>query len=292
MENILSLNNVCKAYKRSDFAIKNISFNLPYGKIMGFIGENGAGKSTTIDCILNVLQRDSGEIKVFNSEMLDERLDIRERIGIVYDSNNFPEYLNARQLADIFSGIYKEWDNELFLSYMRKFNLDSEQIIKNYSRGMSMKLAITMALSHKPELLILDEATGGLDPVMRDEILDVLLDFVRDESHSIFLSSHITGDLEKIADYIVLIHNGQILLNDTKDKLIYEYGIIRCSEDDISGIDKRDIVAVRKRDYQVDILVSNKQNAMKNHKSLVIDNASLEEITLILVKGEVYERTI
>lgn len=155
-----------------------------------------------------------------------------------------------------------------------------------------MKLAITMALSHKPELLILDEATGGLDPVMRDEILDVLLDFVRDESHSIFLSSHITGDLEKIADYIVLIHNGQILLNDTKDKLIYEYGIIRCSEDDISGIDKRDIVAVRKRDYQVDILVSNKQNAMKNHKSLVIDNASLEEITLILVKGEVYERTI
>ena len=232
MNSTLILKNVNKKYEKSNFAIKDISFLVPEGSIVGFIGENGAGKSTTMNCILNVIRRDSGTIEIFGREMTDEDIDIRENIGVVYDSNNFPEYLTARQLADILGRIYSKWDDFCFEQFLRRFGLPESQRIKTYSRGMSMKLAIAVALSHDSKLLILDEATSGLDPIMRDEILDVLLEFVKQENHSILLSSHITSDLEKIADYIVFIHNGEIILNKTKDELIYEYGVIRCSEND------------------------------------------------------------
>ena len=217
MRNILTLKNVSKKYKKSNFSIKDISFSLPEGNILGFIGENGAGKSTTMNCILNVLKKDSGKIEIFGKEMSDEDTDIREDIGVVYDSNNFPEHLTAEQLSDIFEKIYVRWDNSCFKEYLKRFNLSKSQKIKTYSRGMSMKLAIAVALSHESKLLILDEATSGLDPIMREEILDVLLEFVKQENHSILLSSHITSDLEKIADYIVFIHNGEIIL-DIKGK--------------------------------------------------------------------------
>lgn len=236
MTNILTLENVNKKYEKSNFSIRNISFSLPEGSILGFIGENGSGKSTTMNCILNVLRKDSGKIEIFGKEMSDEDTDIRENIGVVYDSNNFPEHLTAEQLADIFEKIYSKWDNACFEEYMQRFSLPKSQKIKTYSRGMSMKLAIAVALSHESKLLILDEVTSGLDPIMRDEILDVLLEFVKQENHSILLSSHITSDLEKIADYIVFIHDGEIILNKTKDELIYEYGVIRCSENDFVSI--------------------------------------------------------
>ena len=217
MNNVLTLNNVNKKYEKSNFSIRDISFVLPEGSILGFIGENGAGKSTTMNCILNVLRNDSGKIEIFGKEMSDEDTDIREDIGVVYDSNNFPEYLTALQLSNIFEKIYRRWDNSCFEEYLKRFGLPKSQKIKTYSRGMSMKLAIAVALSHESKFLILDEATSGLDPIMRDEILDVLLEFVKQENHSILLSSHITSDLEKIADYIVFIHNGEIILNKTKD---------------------------------------------------------------------------
>lgn len=286
MNSTLILKNVNKKYEKSNFAIKDISFSIPEGSIVGFIGENGAGKSTTMNCILNVIRRDSGTIEIFGREMTDEDIDIRENIGVVYDSNNFPEYLTAKQLADILGRIYSKWDDFCFEQFLRRFGLPESQKIKTYSRGMSMKLAIAVALSHDSKLLILDEATSGLDPIMRDEILDVLLEFVKQENHSILLSSHITSDLEKIADYIVFIHNGEIILNKTKDELIYEYGVIRCSENDFHNILSEDILSSMKKDYQIDVLIKNRKLIEKKYKNLIVDSVSLDEIMLLLVKGE------
>ena len=286
MNSTLILKNVNKKYEKSNFAIKDISFSIPEGSIVGFIGENGAGKSTTMNCILNVIRRDSGTIEIFGREMTDEDIDIRENIGVVYDSNNFPEYLTAKQLADILGRIYSKWDDFCFEQFLRRFGLPESQKIKSYSRGMSMKLEIAVALSHDSKLLILDEATSGLDPIMRDEILDVLLEFVKQENHSILLSSHITSDLEKIADYIVFIHNGEIILNKTKDELIYEYGVIRCSENDFYNILPEDILSSMKKDYQIDVLIKNKKLMEKKYKNLIIDSVSLDEIMLLLAKGE------
>ena len=286
MNSTLILKNVNKKYEKSNFAIKDISFSIPERSIVGFIGENGAGKSTTMNCILNVIRRDSGTIEIFGREMTDEDIDIRENIGVVYDSNNFPEYLTAKQLADILGRIYSKWDDFCFEQFLRRFGLPESQKIKSYSRGMSMKLAIAVALSHDSKLLILDEATSGLDPIMRDEILDVLLEFVKQENHSILLSSHITSDLEKIADYIVFIHNGEIILNKTKDELIYEYGVIRCSENDFYNILPEDILSSMKKDYQIDVLIKNKKLMEKKYKNLIIDSVSLDEIMLLLAKGE------
>ena len=286
MNSTLILKNVNKKYEKSNFAIKDISFSVPEGSIVGFIGENGAGKSTTMNCILNVIRRDSGTIEIFRREMTDEDIDIRENIGVVYDSNNFPEYLTAKQLAEILGRIYSKWDDFCFEQFLRRFGLPESQKIKSYSRGMSMKLAIAVALSHDSKLLILDEATSGLDPIMRDEILDVLLEFVKQENHSILLSSHITSDLEKIADYIVFIHNGEIILNKTKDELIYEYGVIRCSENDFHNIFSEDILSSMKKDYQIDVLIKNRKLIEKKYKNLIVDSVSLDEIMLLLVKGE------
>ena len=286
MNSTLILKNVNKKYEKSNFAIKDISFSVPEGSIVGFIGENGAGKSTTMNCILNVIRRDSGTIEIFGREMTDEDIDIRENIGVVYDSNNFPEYLTAKQLADILGRIYSKWDDFCFEQFLRRFGLPESQKIKSYSRGMSMKLAIAVALSHDSKLLILDEATSGLDPIMRDEILDVLLEFVKQENHSILLSSHITSDLEKIADYIVFIHNGEIILSKTKDELIYEYGVIRCSENDFHNILSEDILSSMKKDYQIDVLIKNRKLIEKKYKNLIVDSVSLDEIMLLLAKGE------
>ena len=281
----MKLNNVTKTYKNSDFSLKKVSFSLPSGSVMGFVGENGAGKTTTIGCILQTLFKDSGTIQILGREMTDANVEIRENIGVVYDGDNFPGYLSAEQLSNIMNGIFKQWDDKLFQNYINSFHLSKKQKIKTYSKGMTMKLALAVALSHHPKLLILDEATSGLDPVMRDEILDVLLEFVGDEDHSILLSSHITSDLEKIADYITFIHNGKIILTETKDNLIYNYGILRCKEKQVELIEPEDIIVYRKRDYQTDILVSNMSIAERKYPGVIIDHVTIDEIMLMLVKG-------
>ena len=285
MNYALKLNNVTKNYKGSDFALRKVSFGVPSGSVVGFVGEHGAGKTTTIGCILKTLFKDSGTIQIMGKEMKDDDVEIREEIGVVYDGDNFPGYLTAEQLSGIMNGVFKRWDDMLFESYLKSFRLPKKQKIKTYSKGMTMKLAIAVALSHHPRLLILDEATSGLDPVMRDEILDVLLDFVGDEEHSILLSSHITSDLEKIADYITFIHNGEIILTETKDNLIYNYGILRCKEKQVDIIEPDDVIAYQRRDYQTDILVSNMKMAERKYPGVVIDHATIDEIMLILVKG-------
>lgn len=286
MDHILELQEVSKAYRRSDFKLDKVSFRLPYGAIMGFVGENGAGKTTTIDCILNTIRRDEGNILLFGKEMRDGDKELRENIGVVYDGDNFPGYLNPAQLSAIMGGLYKQWDNGLFLDYLKRFHLPEKKKIKTYSRGMTMKLAIAAALAHHPKLLILDEATSGLDPVMREEILEVFLEFIEEEEHSILLSSHITSDLEKIADYITFIHEGRIILTASKNELAYEYGIMRCKESQFKEMDKEDVVAYRKRDFQTDVLTADAKKAERKYRDVVIDRVSIDEIMVMLVKGE------
>lgn len=286
MKNILELQQVSKTFPKSDFTLDNVSFSLPYGAILGFVGENGAGKTTTIGCILNTITKDKGTVKLFGREMMDADTDMREKIGVVYDGNNFPAYWTPKQLSQIMEGIYTQWDNSLFRKYLETFNLQADQKIKHYSRGMTMKLAIAVALSHHPQLLILDEATSGLDPIVRDEMLDVFLDFVQDEDHSILLSSHITSDLEKIADYITFIHNGKILMTASRNDLVYHYAVMRCREDQFLSLAPSDILAYRKRDYQIDVLVSDGKEAERKYKGAVVDHVSVDEILLLLVKGE------
>ena len=286
MENILELQQVSKTFSKSNFALENMTFSLPYGSILGFAGENGAGKTTTIGCILNTIAKGSGMVKLFGKEMTDADTDMRERIGVVYDGDNFPAYWTAAQLAKVMSGFYKQWDNILFQKFLKEYKLPANQKIKQYSRGMTMKLAIAVALSHHPQLLILDEATGGLDPVVRDEMLDTFLDFVQEEDHSILLSSHITSDLEKVADYITFIHNGKLIMTVSKNDLVYNYAVMRCKENQFLALDPADIIVYRKRDFQIDVLVSDCKAMQRKYKEIVIDHVSVDEIFLLLVRGD------
>lgn len=286
MENILELQQISKTFPKSNFTLDKLSFSLPYGSIMGFVGENGAGKTTTIGCILNTVNKDSGTIKLFGKEMSDGDTDIREKIGVVYDGDNFPGFWTATQLSQVMEGFYAKWDNALFQKYLEDFHIPMKQKIKNYSRGMTMKLAIAAALSHHPQLLILDEATSGLDPIMRDEMLDIFLEFVQEESHSILLSSHITSDLEKVADYITFIHDGKLIMTASKNDLVYNYAVMRCKESQFLTLDRNDIIAYRKRDFQTDVLVSDGKATQRKYKNAVIDHVSVDEIMLLLVKGE------
>lgn len=282
----LEINNLTKTYPNSEYRLDNVSFAIPRGTIMGFVGENGAGKTTTMNAILNTIKKDSGTIKIFGREMDDKDKEIREQVGVVFDADNFPELLTPLQLSKVMAGTYTQWDQHFFLETTARFNLNIRKKIKQFSRGMKIKLALAVALSHRPKLLILDEATAGLDPIVRDEILGVFLEFVEDENHSILMSSHITSDLEKIADYITFIHQGKVLLTENKDVLLYEYGIARCKAEQFQLIDRTDMMAYKKKDYQIDVLVKSRKVFEQKYSGIIVDTGSIDEIMLLLIKGE------
>lgn len=284
MENILEVKNLCKKY--NGFELKNINIELPKGMIMGLIGENGAGKSTTIKAILNVINRDSGEIKIFGLDNKENEKQIKEDIGVVLDDSFLSEYLNPTDINKIMKNIYKNWDEKLYFKYIEDFKLPKDKISKEYSSGMKMKLKIAVALSHHPKLLILDEPTSGLDPVARNEILDIFQDFIQDEEKAILVSSHITSDLEHIADYITFINDGEIVLTKTRDELLENYGIVKCSEEEFKKLDKKDFVKYKKNRYEYDVLVENKYEFKRKYDVEVIDKPTIEEIMLIYIKGE------
>ena len=261
-----------------------VSFSVPEGSIVGLIGENGAGKSTTINAALGLIQKDAGYISIMGKEELDN--DTKEQIGVVFDGSNYPEILSPKRLNRVMKNIYHSWDEHTYMSLLKKFSLPADKQIKQFSKGMKMKLAITVALSHNSKLLILDEATSGLDPVIRDDILDMLLDFVQDEEHSILVSSHITSDLEKIADYIVFIHEGQVVFFKPKDELTEQYGIIKCGAAQFDALDKSDIIVYRKMDYEWQILVSDREEMQRKYPKAMVVPATIDEIMLLYVKGE------
>ena len=283
MEALLQVNNLTKQY--GNFKLDHVSFTIPKGTIMGLVGENGAGKSTTIKAILDLIRKDEGTV-TFWGQQLSSSMQLKENIGVVFDEINFYQTLTPLRVGKIAGASYRQWNDKIYKEYLKRFNLPIDEKIKEMSRGMKMKLSIAVALSHNPKLLILDEATSGLDPVMRDDILDIFLDFVQDENHSVLLSSHITTDLEKVADYITFIHHGKVAFSKTKDELRYNYGIIRCGTDFFNKLDKKEILAYRKEAYQWDVLVADKDKARRKYKNAVVDNATIDDILVLYVKGE------
>lgn len=283
-ENALEVKRITKKY--TDFFLDDISFCVPQGAIVGLIGENGAGKSTTINSILGLIKKDAGLVSILGKQEQEIDNNVREQIGVVFDANNFPESLSPRKINNVFKNIYTTWDEQAFYSLLKKLSLPLDKKVKQFSKGMKMKLSIAVALSHHSRLLILDEATSGLDPVVRDDILDMFLDFVQDEENSILVSSHITSDLEKVADYIVFIHQGKVVFNKTKDELIYKYGIIKCGSAQFDSLDKNDIITYRKQDYEWQVLVADRLAASKKYPKALIDPATIDEIMLLYVKGE------
>lgn len=281
MENNIFVKDLCKGF--DNFALDRVSFQVPRGRIVGFIGENGAGKSTTINLILNELKADSGQIEVLGKEHTVPA--VKENVGVVFDECNFHDVLTASQIEKILAGVYKSWDSDLFHRYLKKFDVPDKKPIGKLSKGMKMKLSIICAVAHRPKLLILDEATTGLDPVVRDEILDLFLEFIQNEENSIFFSSHITSDIQKIADYVILIHEGKIIFEEQKDDLIYNYGIIKCGRERFSTLSPDDYIISRDIRMSVECLVRDKEAIRRKYKDLVVDNATLEDIMLFYIKG-------
>ena len=284
MENILEVKNLCKKY--NGFELKNINIELPKGMIMGLIGENGAGKTTTIKAMLNLISSDNGEIKIFGLDNKQNEKAIKEDIGAVLDDSFLSEYLNPKEINKIMKNIYKNWDEKLYFKYIEDFKLPKDKISKEYSSGMKMKLKIAVALSHHPKLLILDEPTSGLDPVARNEILDIFQEFIQDEKKGIFVSSHITSDLEHIADYITFINNGEIVISKTRDELLEKYGIVKCSKAEFEKIDKKDYLKFKKNRYDYEILVENKLEFKRKYDIQTIDKPTIEDVMIIYIKGE------
>lgn len=284
MKNIIEVLNLSKHY--TEFELKNVSFSVPTGSIVGFIGENGAGKTTTIKLILNEIKRDSGSVQIFGMDNRKDERKIKEQIGVVFDESYFHGEFNPVEISKIMRRVFQSWDNALFLHYLTAFKLPPNKKIKEYSKGMKMKLGIATALAHKPRLLILDEATSGLDPIVRSEILDIFLDFIQDENHAVLFSSHITSDLEKVADYVTFIHEGQIVFSRSKDELIYNSGILKCSASDFSKLDKSGLVRWRKGECGYEALVTDRNTAKRKYPNLLIDTATIDEIMLFYVKGE------
>lgn len=284
MEYAIEVRNLTKEYE--NFKLENVSFNVGKGIIMGFIGENGAGKSTTIKAILNLIKKDNGLITVLGKEINRNEKEIKNELGIVLNDGNFNEKLNVKAINKIMKNIYKRWDDDVFYKYIEKFNIDTSKKIEEFSKGMKMKLSIAIALSHKAKILILDEATSGLDPVARDEVLDILMEFIQNEENSILMSSHITSDLEKIADYITFIHNGKIIFSENKDKLIYDMGVVKCTEKQFKTIEVQDRMFYKKGIFNYEVLIDNRDEFSKKYPSLVINNSNLEEIMLFYIKGD------
>lgn len=281
MDNIMEVKNLYKKY--DGFELKDINIELPKGMIMGLIGENGAGKSTTIKAILNLININNGKIKIFG--LNNKEKEIKEEIGVVLDDSFLSEYLNPIDINKMMKKVYKNWDEELYFKYIEDFRLPKNKISKEYSSGMKMKLKIAVALSHHPKLLILDEPTSGLDPVARNEILDIFQEFIQDENKGIFVSSHITSDLEHIADYITFINRGEIVFTKTRDELLENYGIIKCSEEEFNKLEKEDFIKYKKSKYEYEILVEDKWAFKKKYDIQTIDKPTIEDIMLIYIKG-------
>jgi ABC-2 type transport system ATP-binding protein len=284
INNVIELKNVVKDY--GDFKLDHISFAVPEGSVCGFIGQNGAGKTTTINLILDIINRDDGEINLFGKPVDKDHAYVREDVGVVFDEMGFHEFMTAKDINIMMKNIYKNWDEVAFFDYLKKFSLPSKKKCGAFSRGMRMKLQIAVAMSHKAKLLIMDEPTSGLDPIVRNEMIGIFRDFVVEEDHTILLSSHITGDLEKIADEVVFIDGGKIVLSGNKDEILEKQGILKCKKEEASKVSEALIVGVEKEAYSTSILVNDRHAAAKLYPDMVIEEAALEDIMIYYVNAK------
>ncbi|MBQ9984283.1 MAG: ABC transporter ATP-binding protein [Lachnospiraceae bacterium] len=281
MDKVLELKNVTKDY--GDFKLDNVNLSVTKGAICGFIGQNGAGKTTTISLILDIIKRDAGDIQVFGEDILENPTAIKERIGVVFDEMGFHDFMTATQISKMMANIYKNWDEEVFFDYLEKFSLPRKKRCGAFSRGMRMKLQIAVAMSHGAELLIMDEPTSGLDPIVRNEILQIFQEFVMEENHTILLSSHITTDLERIADEVVFINKGKIVLAGNKDEILETHGLMKCKKNDLTGIDEKDIISTRPSAFCTEVLVADRQACAKKYPKVTMEQTTLEDIMIFYV---------
>ncbi|MBR3599422.1 MAG: ABC transporter ATP-binding protein [Lachnospiraceae bacterium] len=283
-ENAIEIRDLTVKY--DGFTLDHINFDVAKGSIMGFIGQNGAGKTTTIKSLLNIIKRDEGSIKMLGLDNIKDEYAIKEQLSAVFDELPFDDQLNAKDLNFILRDVYREWDSNLYKGYLDRFGLPMKKKFGDFSKGMKMKLQIATALSHNAKLLVMDEATTGLDPVVRNECLDIFLEYLQDENHSILMSSHITSDLEKVADSVTFINKGKILLTGYKDDVLDTHGVIKCKKSDYKEIEPADIVSARITDYGAEIMVSDKGMCRNKYSGLALDNTTLEEIMLYYVNAE------
>lgn len=280
MNNAIETRELTKSFK--GFTLDRLSLVLPSGCILGLIGENGAGKTTAIKLLLGILRADSGSASVLGQDVSGDMGRVKEEIGVVLDEPGLPEKLTVKQLGNIMPNIYKSWSREDFSAYIRRLDLPEDKPYKDFSRGMKMKLGLALALSHKPRLLLLDEATSGLDPVVRDDVTDLLLDFTRDEGHSVLISSHIVSDLEKVCDYIAFLHKGKLMLLEEKDVLLSEYGLLQCSKEEAETIEPSAIIGRRDNPYGCRLIV--RADALP--RGAKTENISIEELFIFMVKED------
>ena len=279
--NVIELKGVTKDY--GDFKLDDVSFSVPEGSVCGFIGQNGAGKTTTIQIILDAINRDGGEVYVFGKSMDKDSAALRENIGVVFDEMGFHDFLTAKQINTIMKNVYKNWNSEKFFEYLKRFSLPTKKACGSFSRGMRMKLQIATALSHDAKLLIMDEPTSGLDPVVRNEMLQIFREYVIEEDHTILLSSHITGDLEQLADEVVFIDGGKIVLKGNKDEILEKHGILRCKKDELGSISQSLLVSAEFSSLGAEALVNDKKAAQKLYPQMLIEPAGLEQIMIYYV---------
>ena len=281
-KNVIELKGIVKHY--GDFRLDKVSFSVPQGCVCGFIGQNGAGKTTTIQIMLDSIKRDEGEVFLFG-ESIDGKSEIlKQDIGVVFDEMGFHDFLTGKDINIIMKNIYRDWDEELFFDYMKRFSLPIKKKCGSFSRGMRMKLQIATALSHHANLLIMDEPTSGLDPIVRSEMLQIFREYVVEEDHTILLSSHITSDLEKIADMVVFINGGKILLSGYKDEILQSHGIVKCKKDEVKTIDSEYIVYREISSFGAEVLVTDRSKIHKKCPDLLVEAPSLEDIMIYYVK--------
>ncbi|MBU3213516.1 ABC transporter ATP-binding protein [Clostridium estertheticum] len=286
MDNILEIKNLNKSY--NDFTLDNLTFNVERGSIMGFIGPNGSGKSTTIKLIMNLIKKNSGDINIFGLDNIKHNKEIKQKIGFVYDENYFYEELNIIEMKNILRPFYKSWNDTLFEKYIKEFELPKKNKIKNLSKGMKMKFSLALALCHNAELIIMDEPTSGLDPVFRSELIDILYNVIQDENVSIFFSTHITTDLEKIADYITFINKGKLVFSRTKDEIIENYGMVKGSKELLDNDIRREFVSIKENSFGFEALTKDITKAREIFKGRgIIEKASLEDIMVYTVRGNI-----
>ena len=284
MTNCIEIKGLCKSY--GDFTLRDVDLTVPGGSIMGLIGENGAGKTTTIKCLLGIARPDRGSITVLGRDMAACGAEIRQDIGVVLDECFYHDTLRPRDLSPILAPIYRGWDRELYRDCLARYGLPENKLIKEFSRGMKMKLSLAAALAHRPRLLVLDEATAGLDPVVREEILEEFLSFICDEEHAILMSSHITGDLEKAADYITYLHRGQVALCGSKDDIRDRYGRVACTAAQLEQLGPGDLLRVRRGAFGCEGLTANRAEFQRKYPQLLAEPLSLEDIMVFMERGE------
>ena len=280
--NAIELSHVTKHFP--GFTLQDLSLTVPSGTICGLVGENGAGKSTTIRLLMGALRPDSGTCTVLGADSASpEFLSLKEDIGVVLDEAYFPESLNALQVGGVMAKTYRRWDGKQYQNYLTRFGLPEKTAFKDYSRGMKMKLTIAVALSHQAQLLVLDEATAGLDPIVRDEILELFNEFTRDETHSVLISSHILSDLEKLCDYIAFLHQGRLLFCEEKDALLEQYGIFNDTAEQAEALMPEALVSMETTPYGGVRALVRRELAPVGFQ---LEKPTIEDIILALVKGE------